>query len=77
MKARKVAPKKAAPKAKPEAKLLANYQKAKALRQKHSALEDMARARITAKGYEIADEYGPPGGKGGAKLKLRPIHGLK
>ena len=76
MKAQKVAPKKAASKAKPEARLLENYQKARALRKKHSALEDIARAKITAKGYEIADEYGSPGG-GKSKMKLSRIPGLK
>jgi hypothetical protein len=75
MKARKVAPKKASPKARPEAKLLENYQKARALRKKHSALEDIARAKITAKGYEIDHEYEPS--MAGSKMKLRPIHGLK
>jgi hypothetical protein len=67
---------KAKPKSKPVAGLLEKYQKARAMRQKHSALEDVARARITAKGYEIADEYGSPGGKP-AKMKLRPMPGLK
>jgi len=60
----------------PESSLLKNYEKARALRQKASAREDVARARITAKGFEIANEYGNPGGKS-AKPKLRPMPGLQ
>jgi hypothetical protein len=69
----KSAIKKAAPKAKPEAKLLANFQKAEAARKLAGAKADIARARITARGYDIDNEYSGSG----SKMTLKPLRGIK
>lgn len=57
--------------------LLKAYEQARAFRKKASALEDIARAKITAAGYEIDGEYGCSVPGKPAKMKLKPLAGLK
>jgi hypothetical protein len=59
----------------PSAGLLEAYQKACAASKVARAKEDIARARITAKGLNIEHEYEPMGSS--MKPKLRPMRGLE